>query len=394
MGKKSKASSKEKKKGPKGKKARAKAKLDRQWGEKVIVDEQNDHRQQRKRIGKSRLLRRTGDSTSAMSREMKEENDHGTRKIGEFKKDKPQRRRMEQDDDTESSDDDGIDDLNFLENTMPGGASDDDEDEGETNASALSDLLKSIQHKSKTTKKKKSKNNSTKNHGHLEMETEDDSDILDDDGEESDIEDFGQLNDNELSDDADDNDDIDSINGETQPKHENFPNKDLFRERFGDRAPLDKFALENCKTKIPSIVALEETLELHVTSRQGQSQADKNTVGCTAMDELIPGIDSSRKDYQKIAQEAFDGNRIILRRQWQRQLKGSRQNSPFSEQQAPVYSFLTRYTDMLITTDSRKVNEKKSIRMHRFSLPEMAVYFSRAHFAIRSDSHLLLDSLS
>lgn len=53
MGKKSKASTDKKKKGPKGKRARAKAKLERQWGE-----ETNEESGSFKRAGRSRLLSR------------------------------------------------------------------------------------------------------------------------------------------------------------------------------------------------------------------------------------------------------------------------------------------------------------------------------------------------
>ncbi|OEU05778.1 hypothetical protein FRACYDRAFT_258304, partial [Fragilariopsis cylindrus CCMP1102] len=46
--------------GPKGKKARAKAKLDNKWGEHAAADDDNDEPKKTRRVGKSRLLSKGG----------------------------------------------------------------------------------------------------------------------------------------------------------------------------------------------------------------------------------------------------------------------------------------------------------------------------------------------
>jgi hypothetical protein len=71
------------------------------------------------------------------------------------------------------------------------------------------------------------------------------------------------------------------------------------------------------------------------------------------LESLLPQTKEAPKkspsEWQDHAQMAFAGNRKVLQNQWKRIHKR------LTDDQAPIYPFLTRYADLLITTQSRKV---------------------------------------
>jgi len=116
---------KKKKKGPKGKKARAKAKLERRWGEHVDEDAIEEAKI---RIGKSRLVKQSAGKKKKKWKEEEEEEDIMM-----------EEERAETDESFSSSSDNDSDD--------------DDEDVGQQQQSSLNALLQNIQSKSKREKK-------------------------------------------------------------------------------------------------------------------------------------------------------------------------------------------------------------------------------------------------
>jgi hypothetical protein len=93
-------------------------------------------------------------------------------------------------------------------------------------------------------------------------------------------------------------------------------------------------------------VLLEGSLELHVSTFTNGNDLDGL---------LSPKDDKASKkspeEWQELDKESFAGNRKVLQRQWKRAHK----KSLMTDNQASIYSFLTRYTDLLVTTESRKV---------------------------------------
>jgi hypothetical protein len=301
---------KEKKKGPKGKKARAKAKLERQWGEETVLDKQDKPRR-----GKSRLL-------SSSPKKKKRDNDsRQERMISEPTYEFP----------NDVSEDD---------------SSDDDEKESDTEAAApMTNLLQSIRNKISVPKQKASR---------VVQDQDDDSD----DNMDENQDDEQQANDDDIMQEDDDSDvDLESeseleteendVNENEKDDDDYLEHTDLFRQRFS-REPLLAGAEALTSNDQPVIkLTLDANLELHVTaaaesdleSRLLQIKAD-NKDGSTEKDAL-----------QSISRESFECNRQVLQRQWKRKQKG------LSTSQSQLYPFLSRYMDLLVTTDSIKVRK-------------------------------------
>lgn len=313
MGSKQKASSK--KKGPKGKKARAKAKLERQWGEVPLDD--GDRKTQR--VGNSRLLGKTGSKAirwgeaitktiGAVSREGKEgylskrtTNPINTRFAGQY--------------DGSSSSDESSDD-----NSM-------------STPAAVSSLLSSIRKSSKgsgTTGKRKTIEKATYDHGPEddlvdEKQSEDESSSEEDDLDLDDPDEIAEgMND----------DDEDSVEADNDGA-----TIDFFRKRF-NRELLSKSEL-SAGPPAPKRVLNGAPLEFLVSSSGDE------------MDDLLV----SEKDPAKTAElwktcslTAFQGCRKVLQQQWKQFNR-----KVFASSQAPIYAPLARYADLFVTANSMKV---------------------------------------
>ena len=62
----------------------------------------------------------------------------------------------------------------------------------------------------------------------------------------------------------------------------------------------------------------------------------------------------SMEQWHSAAEGAFADNRKVLQRYWKQSQK------KMTDNQAPIYPFLTRYADMLISTNSRKVSQHRN----------------------------------
>eukprot|EP00934_Nitzschia_sp_Nitz4_P000932 Nitzschia sp. Nitz4//scaffold89_size161592//108098//110593//NITZ4_002388-RA/size161592-snap-gene-0.177-mRNA-1//-1//CDS//3329559646//932//frame0 len=300
-----------KKKGPKGKKARAKAKLDRQWGESAVIDDEKTTR-----VGKSRLLGRK----AARERGAENESDRNERTVRWESDDNlvqtpkwtPGKSRRRRDDD----------DIVF---------SDSDDDSNEEATPVMEGLLKSI--RSQKRKQKRS--------AEVSDESDDDDD-MDMDMEESDNED-GRAEDlesraNLVLNTADSDDEESGDEGRSGEA-----SIDYFKKHFG-RKPLKPSEWENQKPSVNKFQlhnALE--LQLSIPNVHGSSpDALEAESGTTAA-----------QHFQSLASSCFRGNRKVLQSQW------TKVHGPtLTEGQVAIYPMLAQYMDMLITTDSRKDRKK------------------------------------
>jgi len=300
-----------KKKGPRGKKARAKAKLERQWGETAIIDED----QQTHRVGKSRFL---------------------GKKLHEEKKKSLTSGRSKED----------IGGPTKQEESIPENPHENDDnlnsDDSDFETDPMKKLLSLIQNSKGNSKKsiksqRKGTNDSVVRHAMESGEDSDDSmrnsvDETDEDESSIDI----SVHKDDLSLDDTEQKDLDEdlleggINAET--------GVDWFRDRFS-RMPLDESVIKT-QSKSLTTVPVADNLDMLVTTYCGEKY----------LEGLLSGGKNTPRLWQEATRTAFIGTRKVLKHQWGR-LYGD-----FSEQQAHVYPFLTRYTDMLVKIDSRKVN--------------------------------------
>jgi hypothetical protein len=313
-----KAKTVKKTKGPKGKKARAKAKLDRQWGETAIVD---DEKQKTRRVGKSRLLTKTK-TERVVPQTSSRPNSRGVLRTKEYSSKKHNTYHK-----------DGEDEVHFSDS--------EEDDDSEAEAAPLSGLLSSIRKSTKKRKKAKRREQVAADESDddeiMEEDAKDDSDMEEDQESDSEVEESDEADDAGAHDDVDDDNSVqDSKNGGDEDSN----TFDLFRQRFS-RGPLQKSELTN-STLTTTKVSIEGSLELHV------SQLAKGD----ELDSLLPEDKTTKKsmeEWSELAQSSFSGNRKVLQRRWKRVQKRMTDN------QAPIYPFLTRYADLLVTTESRKV---------------------------------------
>lgn len=321
-----------KKKGPKGKKARAKAKLERQWGETAIIDDEKP-----RRVGNSRLLKRTknGESNQTIrwapdKKEGLEPNPKAPETFakpafsGVLKKKQPtfqsKKHRSSSDDDDDFSDSEG-----------------DSEDEDTPAVHGLLSSIRRVKNKSENRKPQSASREvdaQVDNEGmgedvftDTEMGHSSESDLSDDEG---------GISDDNLKDGNGDDDDG-SISEHMHSSDDKRP-LDLFHQRFS-RFPLKKEELTNMSST-SNKVSMNDMLEFQVmipsmTDDSSGENFDSNTT---------PG------ELKTLADSSFECNRTFLQRRWKRLNK-----STMTETQFSIYPFLTRYMDLFVTTDSRKV---------------------------------------
>ncbi|KAG7340900.1 UTP25, U3 small nucleolar RNA-associated SSU processome protein 25 [Nitzschia inconspicua] len=413
-----------KKKVPKGKRARAKAKLDRQWGE--IQQQQQQQQQQQNttetssfRRGKSRLLSKTpNDKTQVAEAEAAVAKENKNRHVTPHQKWKQQQQQKQQFVHPINGDDDESSSSSSSSICV---RSDDDEDSSDVHSSSieiknpLQELVTMIRNKKK---KKKTKKQSTSSslfsnqqrtdqklrHGasmssdsgsnsNSHNNSEDDNDDDDDDDEESYRSDSSHHDYNNNDDDDDDDDPNENETvvelGIDIPTTSTSNDKDdflLFLRHFR-RPPLSKDELSRLSpqkttrdrtiptttTKIPiqSTTTSHDdgTVELQVQTttaatttttlsnqRQGnmadQLQANEETKDMQQLLSL-----TTHQQWQREASAIFtDHTNSLLQRQWNSvhgiDTNKNKKKDFMDPLQAPLYSFLSRYCDTLVTTTS------------------------------------------
>jgi hypothetical protein len=169
-------------------------------------------------------------------------------------------------------------------------------------------------------------------------DSEMDKDIEDEDDEEEEEydDDLSIEEEEEEFEEDDDLDENDSVQG--GQNSDATLSADLFQKHFGKK-PLtsDELAKTNGNT---SIITVSESIELHVTDPIVRTDSDLLTLNAK----------TSPRDLSALAETSFQVNRKLLQHRWKRI-----QKSGLTENQSPIYPFLTRYMDLLVTTSNRKV---------------------------------------
>jgi len=295
----------DKKKGPKGKKARAAAKLDRQWGEHL---DENAVQAAKYRRGKSRL-------TKVENRMDEPDEEQVPMKGGSV-------------------------------TVEEGGSEGSDDEEHEPQANALQLLLTSIK---TTSKRVKSDIDDEQDGSFLQEESDEEDSIMEgdqaEDTEESDIE----LEDTiEKHDDGPQDQDVDSysehFNREPLPENE--------KEISELMSSLQKFH------KIPTH-CLQDSFDLQISGSVVLSQLKSANIMAA---KESPG--KSQNAWKKVSDSLFACNRKVLKELWKKNNKrvlksdpgghGSVQGAKFSSLQSCIYPSLANYNDILLTTESEK----------------------------------------
>ena len=300
----------EKKKGPKGKKARAAAKLDRQWGEHVDEKAPTSYRR-----GKNRLL-----SKKTLADGMYEESDE---------EEVPMK---------------GADNKQIEKN----------DSDDEIQEDALHRLLKSIKNKSKRSDRDLDKQ---QDDTLIEKVTEDESDIegsQEDDTEDSETED--QTVNNDYDDHADHSIDPFSSHFNQQLLPEN--NEEI-SQLMSSRASFDK---------VPTL-PLDKSLDLQLSAPSVLSLLKAHNLLDT---QTSPS--KSKLAWNQIASELFACNRKVLKVGWKKINKqvikanpdghGTIHGATLSSLQSCIYPHLASYADILITMESRKNRDAMNNAIH------------------------------
>ncbi|CAJ1944241.1 unnamed protein product [Cylindrotheca closterium] len=344
MGSKKKADKAAKKKGPKGKKARAKAKLDRQWGEAAIIDDDNTT----KRIGNSRLLAQKKKSTGGVSwgGETKSErnNDDANRKStdpviskGITKKsstkfERKTNRRRYNDGSSSSSDE----------------ASDEESDDDNTTMKILmSKIKKSMEKKGKVAKKYMEEEEEGEDVEDTPIEKEvssdeESSETSDSENEEHDDAVMSDQNENEG--DGDDNGPIGNDEDESVI--------DIFRTRFSHK-PLSDEEVDSISQPSRDSASIGVSTELLLT---------RKSIGDELKDFETTEKDRSKLDehWKKCAMKNLESSRKVLKQGW----KKFNNKKDFTPRQAPLYTALSSYADLFSITNSMKERNE----LHRVNL--------------------------
>jgi U3 small nucleolar RNA-associated protein 25 len=329
-----------KKKVPKGKKARAKAKLDRQWGE-VAKDTPDGSTQ---RVGKSRLKARRlleqKEKAQAAATTMQDVRENIMQDPSITSKQARRKKHHRQDDDDSSAA------SSILSDSAPNDANSDDEVE----ANPLNDLLTML---------RKSKSKTSRKSSGTELATEDDNYHLRDSSTQQDEEENSSDDSDDGSDDDSEDDSMsdgsadesesagEDIQDNVDPDNMAQSKLDLFRQRF-ERRPLKESEIIAEKsatslTKIP--IDASGSVELQVSTPYDRTDDMEEMLSMT-----------TNKEWQQAALSTFtSANQTILQRQWKhihKKKTTSRQdtNEFMGNVQAPLYSLLARYCDALVTT--------------------------------------------
>lgn len=314
-------SKKEKKKGPKGKKARAKAKLERQWGEEV--DEVQQHQMSLARRGQSRL----------QDNRKKHGANHQGKSDGDSLWNKHREEFDPEDDSSTASSDDG---------------------DGNDNSAALSLLLEDIRKKSPKSKRKKKDQNESisriidEQDLHQEENGEDSMQLVEEEEEEM-----------ETSEDEDEQSEDEVIHEDDEDDQTLI--KDPFSSHFlrealpDDEDAVSKITATQKYVKVPTSF-LDRSLELQLSGPPAESQKTP----CSA-------ATAAEHQWNDTASSLFQYNRKVLRQGWRKinkrvvrydvesRLEDSLpKDRIFSSLQCTLYPSLATYSDILITAETRQ----------------------------------------
>lgn len=330
MGSKKKADKQAKKKGPKGKKARAKAKLERQWGEVAIVDEENTT----KRIGNSRHLAAQKKSTAggvSWGGETTLEKKHvkpkestapvvskGIMKKTSTKLERINYRRRVNDGSSSSSDESSDEELD--NETMP--------------LDLLMSKIKKVQKKKKVATKYVEEDDDVD----IPMQKELSSDERSAESLDSEEEEDDDASMSDQSADADDVDDNVSIEND-----EDESAIDIFRTRFS-RKPLTSEEVDSISQPSRDSVSIGGPTELLLTGK---------CIGDELKDFETSEKDQSKLEehWKKCAMKNLGTSRKVLNKSW----KKFNSKKDFTSRQAPLYTALSSYADLFSITNSIKV---------------------------------------
>jgi len=312
MAKKSKTE--KKKKGPKGKKARAKAKLERQWGEEAPEKTKSDG----KRIGRSRILSNgKGHARSTTTHPTSDTLDPTLEQdIEEHQEDQNQSNENDIDVDSHSS------------------MSDDENTDLTAGGAYFSKLIKNI----KASNKQRGDSGSDS-----ESEESDDDDTAENHGRGVEIEE--SASELESEDDADDHED-DGVGGKNTD-----PGDDFFEKRFSSTSPLP----EDTGKRDELIRQLQQTDKILVPHADPtlELQVSKSLVAEMG---ISPGNAEPKQKWKRLSKESYAGVNEFLKQGWEKVKNDQmRQKSTLSSLQSTLHPFLTRYTDCLFTPKSSAV---------------------------------------
>jgi U3 small nucleolar RNA-associated protein 25 len=414
---KNKAKDKKKTKGPKGKKARAKAKLDRQWGEVNLQENSTTGApgsRGTKRIGKSRLLGTTTIRQERMSRtleqqqhqqqqQQQQQQNHQSRTVTTTYTDSRQRQqRHGGHQDSDSTDD---------SDSMSTSTSHDEDNMDRNRVDPMNELLSMIQKSKKTKNIKKGIVVDDKMVSSSQQKYRV-GDILEDDGEitttnieneshDGSDEEEGSIDDENNNDDdaAVDDDEIDDIPNDEDDasvlQNLDTPSSgevDVFRQRFR-REPFVQSQLQKSgggggsgsgttdASSNPSHTTMKKiqitpTLELQINEPTCCPTSLSWSSSVTEIENNLINVqqkgNNEKNDWQSLSVATFSSNRVVLQRQWRKRhrkkkTKGSSKQDDdkninnnnnansitgMTDDQASIYTYLSRYYDTFITTDN------------------------------------------
>lgn len=335
-----------KKKGPKGKIARGKAKLERQWGEVAKEDAVP------KRSGKSRILSRQKQAnnrkTTKNNNEVEEDNGEVLMDWNDPSFDTKPAIVMKS-----GNDDDDDDSYSSRSDAEEEG------DEIDGGGAFYSKLLNTI---------RKTKQNNNFDSGDDSEEEDEDSAMEDDDTRNT-----GKMMKHDSDDESDDGEEDDKMKATTEQAVDEAA-FDFFGKRFSNNNSNN----QNDSLAVPALP--EDEAEREEIIRQLHQQTKK--IGVPHVDPMLElqaskefledmGVSNnsnnmSKLAWKKLAYQSFGCNRDLLKRRWE-ELMANRNNN-LSSLQSVIYPFVTRYADCLITCKNKKVRITRELVWSRESI--------------------------
>ena len=345
MGFQKKDKERKKKKGPKGKLARAKAKLDRQWGEHV---DEEIIQQNKIRTGKSRLTKVSNSEPFANSQIEQDEHHLEDDSLNNTKQ------KINEHHVTSSSSDDDSEDNEEYQTKMI------------SNVGAFDNLLSRIHSVNRINEKERRKRKYAANEPVLSKENKRDPHVINDDDESiEESDDDEESVDPDLADDEEENSDLDELvpsNEKTISKPNPFTNHFSTPPFASEEAASTSILESRSSTKLIPTPYLHPSLEIHLSgkirdcmlstenlteTKQYQEEMNKYT--------LMNSYDNFCTHMKKTWRSA---NSNVARRNpdSSKRMKLKSKNA-FSTLQASIFPILSSYADMLCMAETREVRQ-------------------------------------
>mmetsp|Transcript_20420 Transcript_20420/g.50052 ORF Transcript_20420/g.50052 Transcript_20420/m.50052 type:complete len:871 (-) Transcript_20420:1456-4068(-) len=355
-----------KKKGPKGKKARAKAKLERQWGEVAIID---DEKNATKRIGKSRLKAQEkkissggggvswGGETTLESKKNNNDDDETTERASsntpvvskgimkkktsstKFEQRKKNRRRSYNDSSSDES-----------------SSSDEESDNDETMAmNVLMSKIKKSMKKKKRAAKRAMEEDMVEEEQEDEVDTPMEKEVSSDDEEESEgssESEDEEDNDASMPDDPTNADILDDDDASIENDQDESA-IDIFRTRFSHK-PLSGEEVDSISQPSRDSISIGGSTELLLTRKSiviGDNEL-KDHFERTSEEKQDDQSKRDEQHWKKSAMKTLESSRKVLSQSWKR--FNNNKKDFFTSRQAPLYTALSSYADLLSITSSMK----------------------------------------